>query len=179
MKVAARFLIVFVGFIALIPGFFSAQQTAAGLAGTWSGRATKPGVRPYTVTVVLDGTGAGFIEYPSMKCGGTLHFVRKNGDALTYRETITHGKTKCSEEGRVDLLPSGNSLAWTWSAGEQKATATLTEMQSSGESGCVDCDLNYDRDLVACYRAANAAEQQRCQDRADEDARTCRTTCKQ
>jgi hypothetical protein len=178
MKMASRFLVVCVGIVVLVLGFLSAQETAAGLSGTWSGRATKEGAKPYKVTVILDGSGAGFIEYPAMKCGGTLHFVRKTGDTLSYRETITHGKASCAENGRVDVVPNGNVLAWSWSAGEHKASATLSKMEAIALSGCADCDLKYDQDLQACYRIANSVDQQKCQDQAEEDAQDCQGTCK-
>jgi hypothetical protein len=178
MKVGARFIIFCVGMIILAPGFFLAQQTDARLAGTWSGRATRQGAKSYTVTVILDGTGAGFIEYPNRKCGGTLRFVRKSGDTLSYQETITHGAASCTQSGRVDLVPSGSVLAWNWSAGEDKATATLTTTQTVALSGCPDCDLNYDKDMQACYPVGNSGIQQKCLEKADEDLRTCQMSCK-
>jgi hypothetical protein len=178
MKMAARFLVIFVGIAILAPGFYLAQQTAAGLTGTWSGRATRQGAKSYSVTVILDGTGSGFIEYPNMKCGGTLKFVRKYGDTLSYKETITHGKAKCSEDGRVDLIPSGNVVAWSWSAGDDKATATLTATQANALNGCPECELNYDKDLQACYALPNLGDQQKCEDKADEDSRTCGASCR-
>jgi hypothetical protein len=178
MKFATRFVVLCLGIIFVSPGFYSAQQTAASLSGTWSGRATQQGAKAFNVTVILDGSGSGFIEYPNKKCGGTLRFVRKNGDTLSYQETITHGKTTCAQNGRVDLLSDGNTLAWTWSAGADKATATLAETEVGGSSGCSDCDLNYDNSIQACYPIANSGDQQRCQDRADDDARTCHASCK-
>ena len=177
MKVATRFLVVCVGIVVLVLGFLSAQQTAPGLAGTWSGRATKQGTKSYRVTVILNGSGAGFIEYADMKCGGTLRFVRKEGNILSYKETITHEKTACAQDGQMDVVANGKVLVWSWSAGESKATAKLTATLASAPSGCERCDFAYDRDFQACYRLANAGDQQKCQDLAEEDALTCKRSC--
>lgn len=181
MKTFARYIVLSIAVLILAPGLFWARQTAPGLAGTWSGKTTKhegPKSSATNVIFILDGSGAGFIEYPKLKCGGTLHLVRKNGDTLSYQETITHGKANCSEDGRVDVVPDGNALAWTWSAGQNKATATLTASQASSALGCVECDVNYDNELQACYRMTNSADQQKCQNNADDDLRICQTSCK-
>lgn len=128
--------------------------------------------------MILDGSGAGFIEYPEMKCGGTLRFLRQAGDTLSYGETITHGKASCGPDGRVDVVPSENALTWNWSAGENKATAMLSKTSAGALAGCVQCDINYDRDIQACYRRTNAADQQKCEDVAQDDAKSCNATCK-
>ncbi len=178
MKVVIRVLIVCIGIAILIPSIFSAQGTAAGLAGTWSGRTTSQAAKPYRVTVILDGTGSGFIEYPNRKCGGTLRFLGKNGNTSTYQETITHGKASCPQSGRVALIPDGNALAWSWTAGDDKSIATLTSTQAGQLTGCPDCDLNLAKDIQACYGVGNTPGLQACLDKADEASRTCQMSCR-
>jgi hypothetical protein len=177
VKIAARFLIICVGILIAIPGLFSAQETTAGLSGTWSGRATKEGAKPYPVRVILDGSGAGYIEYPNKKCGGTLRFIGKNGNTSSYQETITHGQANCPQSGRVALIPDGKALTWSWSARDDKATATLTSTQA-GLTGCPDCDLSFDKDIQACYVVGNNTGQQACLDKADDNLRSCQMSCR-
>ena len=178
MRIAIGFLIVCIGIVILIPTILPAQGTPAALAGTWSGRTASQPAKPYRVTVILDATGAGFIEYPNRKCGGTLRFVHKYGDTLSYQETITHGMTSCPKNGRVRLIPSGNTLAWSWTAGDDRATATLTSSNAGQLTGCPDCDLSLARDIQACYVTGNSSGLQTCLDKADEDSRTCQMSCR-
>ena len=178
MKLATRFLLICIGIVILIPGIFSAQGTVAGLSGTWSGRTTSQAAKPYRVTVILDGTGSGFIEYPNRKCGGTLRFLGKNENTSSYQETITHGKANCPQSGRVALIPDGNALDWSWTAADDKATATLTSTQSGQLTGCPDCDLAFAKDIQACYVVGNTTGQQACLDKADDDARACQMSCR-
>jgi hypothetical protein len=178
VKSVIRVLIACIGIVILIPGIFSAQGTATELAGTWSGRTTSQSAKPYRVTVILDGTGSGFIEYPNRKCGGTLRFIGKNGNTSSYQESITHGKANCTVSGRVVLIPEGNALAFSWSAGDDKATATLTSTQSGQLTGCPDCDLALAKDIQACYGVGNTPGLQACLDKADEDSRTCQMSCR-
>jgi hypothetical protein len=179
MKLAASVAFVCLCIAVLVSGVLHAQKPATGLAGgMWSGRATGTDAQSYSVTVTLDGSGNGFVEYPSMKCGGKLRFVRKNGATFSYRETITHGQTKCGAAGQVDLIPNGTQLMLTRSAGASKATATLASVDNPGPNGCASCELNYDQSYQACFRSsASADDRQKCQDRAEDDLHTCEGVC--
>jgi hypothetical protein len=159
MKVAAGVIFIFLVIVVLPFSLLDAQKTNTGLAqGTWSGRANGADVKSYSVTVTLDGTGVGFVEYSSLKCGGKLRFVRRTGNTFSYRETITHGKTKCGAAGQVDMVPNGDQLFWSPAAGGQKVTATLTMVDNPGPHACSSCELNYDQNAAACYRIANAID---------------------
>jgi hypothetical protein len=180
MKLAAGVVFIYFGIAVLLSSALQAQKPAVGLSGgMWSGQATGADAKSYSVTVTLDGTGAGFVEYPSMKCGGRLQFVRKSGDTFSYREKITHGQAKCGPAGQVDMVPNGSQLIWTRSAGGTKATATLTSVDNPGPNGCASCELDYDQAIQACIRVANSDERQKCQDRAEDDLQTCEGACQQ
>jgi hypothetical protein len=179
MKLAASALCICLGIAVLISSPLRAQKTAPGLAGgMWSGRATGADAKSFSVTVTLDGSGAGFIEYPSLKCGGKLRFVRKNGELFSYRETITHGQSRCGAAGQVDLVANGSELMLTRSAGGSKSTATLTSVDSPGPNGCASCELNYDRNYQSCFNTTNSSDdRQKCQDRAEDNLHTCEGVC--
>jgi hypothetical protein len=180
MKVASVVVLVALAMFVMMSGFLHAQKPAAGLAeGVWSGRATGSDSKSFSVTLTMDGSGAGFVEYPSMKCGGQLRFVRKNGESFSYRETITHGQAKCGAAGVIDLTPDGDKLALIRSAGATKSTATLTRVDQPGPNQCATCELHYDQTYQGCYRISDADERQKCQDTAEDDLRTCEGECQQ
>jgi hypothetical protein len=179
MKMKACFFFVCLVVAVAASGLIHAQNAAARPAGRWSGRATGTDAKPYSVTVILDESGAGLIEYPSLKCGGTLRFVRRSGAAFVYQEKITHGQTKCGQGGRIDVLPDGAQIGWTRSISGTKATATLTSDEDLAEDSCASCEVNYDQALQACFRIANPDDQQKCHDRAEDDLNTCERICRQ
>jgi hypothetical protein len=181
MKLSSRLCsLVCLGIAVVISGSLYAQKPATGLArGSWSGRATGSDSKTFSVTVSLNGNGGGFVEYPSLKCGGSLRYFRRNGDAYSYRETITHGESHCGAAGTIDLVPDGTQLDWTKTAGGQKSTATLTIPDNPGPNACATCELNYDQNYLACDRMTNSDDKQKCRDRADDDLRTCEGACTQ
>jgi hypothetical protein len=176
MKVAGGVAFICFSIAFCVSGFGYAQKPPAGLAsGMWSGQASGSDAKSYSITVSLDGSGAGFIEYPSMKCGGRLKFVRQSGTAYSYRETITHGRTKCTA-GVVDLVPNGSQVTWIHTASGQRVTATLNTVDNQGNDGCTSCELDYDQALQACFRSTGE-DRQRCQDRAEDDLHACEGAC--
>jgi hypothetical protein len=179
MKLAASLFVVCLSIVG-ISGYVHAQKNAPGLAGgRWAGRADAGDAKSYSVTVILDGNGTGFIEYPSMKCGGTLHFVRKNGEAFLYREAITHGQSKCGASGQVELIPDGADLTWTRLSAGTHASATLSSVQSENTGDCTSCEISYDQSVAACYRNPSMDDRQKCLDRAEDDLHTCEGICKE
>ena len=178
MKLAAGVVFICVGLLFVASGFPQAQKPSSGVAaGTWSGQAT--GSKTYSVTVWMDGSGKGYVEYPSLKCGGRLIFVKKNGDTSSFRETITHGQAKCGPAGQIDLTPNGEQLAWTRSAGSNHSNATLTMVAAPGPNECASCELHYDQSYQACFRNSNMDDRQKCQDSAEDELRTCEGACRQ
>lgn len=178
MKLAASVAFICTGLFFAASGFPQAQKPAPGVAkGTWSGQAT--GSKSYSVTVWMDGSGKGYVEYPSLKCGGRLTFVKKNADTSSYRETITHGQAKCGAAGQIDLTPDGEQMGWARTAGSNHSNATLTLVAEPGPNQCAACELHYDQSYQACYRNSNMDDRQKCQDTAEDDLRACEGACKQ
>ena len=88
----------------------------AGLGGTWSGIVTQSEPNTtYAVEMELYGM-LGSINYPSLKCGGKLEFLREEGKIFFYRETLTFGKDRCIDGGTVQISPHplGDSTLWNW-----------------------------------------------------------------
>jgi hypothetical protein len=156
-----------------------AQNSSVGmLAGTWSGKATGGAAKSYSVTVSLNGTGTGFVEYPSMKCGGTLKFVRKSGDSYSYHETITHGQARCGAAGQIDMSPDGSNVAWARTSAGNRTTATLTNTDNPDPNGCASCEMNYDQSAQQCERSASPDDRQKCLDHAEDDLHMCEGNCR-
>ncbi len=180
MRVFLGVILGLVGVCILAFSSLDAQNTSTGLArGIWSGSASGPASKPYHVTVTLDGAGTGFIEYSTMKCGGKLRFVRKNGMTYSYRETITHGQAKCGAAGQVNLVASGEQLMWTRISGNQKTSGTLSSVDMPDPNDCTTCELNYDQNYDACYTIPNADDRQKCLDRAQDNLQTCESDCQE
>lgn len=110
--------------------FASTTDEAAPL-GEWSGTVTQiyqdgsQGSYPTTMTISSsDGKLGGVIRYPSLKCGGSLTFIRRvagTGD-YEFRETIEDGKDRCVDGGfvRVNFVKAlddtidPDNLTWAW-----------------------------------------------------------------
>ena len=85
--------------------------------GRWYGvgheRPIRQGVASeYTISISLAGTG-GTIDYPSLRCGGSLTRISGNSTRAVFRERIGYGT--CIDGGEVTLsLVNGNRLSFTW-----------------------------------------------------------------
>jgi len=100
---------------AFISAIATGPTDAAGLGGTLQGSVTQDAPRStYEVEMELHGN-RGSVNYPSLGCGGRLKFVRSDGKAYWYRETITAGKEKCINGGstRMSRHPTEKN-AWNW-----------------------------------------------------------------
>jgi hypothetical protein len=103
------------------------RAPADSLAGTWSGSGHQSGggfeSSDYPVVMTIDQSGAS-IDYPSLKCGGSLVELANSGTSAKYREQITYGK--CLDGGMISVTLAGNRLAWNWSgSGGVTVTALL------------------------------------------------------
>ncbi len=93
----------------------SALTSAAGLGGTVTGDVAQEGSRDsYPVEMELYGS-VGNVDYPSLRCGGTVRFLREDNGAFVYRERITYGKAYCHEDGTIQISPkAGAATVWSW-----------------------------------------------------------------
>jgi hypothetical protein len=85
------------------------------LVGTWQGvghqtPAGKTG-SDYPVVMNIGGNG-GSIDYPSLKCGGSLTRLSGSATSAQYREHITYGN--CLDGGTVSVNLFQGRLSWTW-----------------------------------------------------------------
>jgi hypothetical protein len=87
------------------------------LIGTWrgTGHQTPAGASgaDYPVVMVV-GNGTASIDYPSLKCGGTLTQLSASGSSAQYREHISHGQDRCTDGGTVTVNLDNGRLVWSW-----------------------------------------------------------------
>jgi hypothetical protein len=126
----------------LVVLIFTSLATASSqtLEGSWSGTATdsRASERPFPVSMTLDSTGNGRIDYRSFPCGGTLTLLSHTGNTYRYLETLTYGVKLCINGGELTVVPSGDSLQWTWRGGGASATASLAGHRvETSPAGCI------------------------------------------
>jgi hypothetical protein len=113
---------------AFCSGLAPAVSQAAGLGGTWQGNVTQDNPNStYPMEMELYGE-KGSINYPSLRCGGTLQFVRSDGMVYWYREALTFGKDKCIDGGTVEMRPhpvDKSAWIWRWDGGGTTARGVL------------------------------------------------------
>lgn len=106
----------------------SAPAQAQTLAGQWCGVAeqTGPGDHRSEWDAVVELKGpTGTTEYPSLKCGGTLTFERRDGNIHFYRERISYGHGLCLDEGLLGIELLGPTIRYEWTGSGAKASAVL------------------------------------------------------
>ena len=87
----------------------------------------QPDNNRYPVTVKIDASGNGTIDYSTLKCGGTLAAAGRSGAGFVFKETLTYG-SNCTA-GDITLVPSGNSLRFEW---RQFGYSGLGDLTASG-----------------------------------------------
>ena len=97
-------------------------------AGTWRGPVDQPGSQPYSMAMKLrlrNGKLSGSVDYPELRCGGTLTEASGVPGGIMLTERITYGGDTCVSEGRWSMMPiPGGRLAASYS-GVAAANATL------------------------------------------------------
>jgi hypothetical protein len=101
------------------------------LVGTWRGvghQSPAPkGGADYPIVMVIGGNG-GSIEYPSLRCGGSLARLSGAATSAQFREQITHGN--CINGGTVSVNLFRGRLSWTWigqASGKQYSVIAVLE----------------------------------------------------
>jgi hypothetical protein len=114
--------------LALLWPLAASPAEAQTLSGQWRGWGVQTGPGDYrsewSANLSLDGA-TGHMEYPSLQCGGTLTFERREGNVHVYRERITYGRDGCLDNGLVGVEPVGASMRWQWTGSGARATALL------------------------------------------------------
>ncbi|MGH6735545.1 MAG: hypothetical protein ACRECX_05635 [Methyloceanibacter sp.] len=102
------------------------EVPAASLAGTWSGSGHQTGGgaprQNYPVVMTIN-SGGGTIDYPSLKCGGSLMELSNSGTSAEYRERITYGN--CIDGGTISVSFADGKLHWVWTGSGIGVTAML------------------------------------------------------
>ena len=104
----------------------------------WVGLATQtqddaPPIQ-WRVSIIFNSVESARIDYPSLKCGGVMRFIRRSGAVRVYRERIRYGREICVDNGRITVRRQGTRLVWRWT-GERtpyptmKAQATLVRVR--------------------------------------------------
>jgi hypothetical protein len=112
----------------LMAAFATMASAQAAPVGVWRGiglQVDSGGKQSeWTIDLRIKADGSATVEYPSLKCGGTLAALPGG----KYRETITHGD--CVTGGTVGFVPMGGKLIWYWTTDQPdfrdvNATAVL------------------------------------------------------
>lgn len=102
--------------------------------GRWQGTVNQPGYSGYPAVLQLQttatGVPAGAMSYPSLGCTATLAFMRSEGNAVWFTESIQVGRGKCQDGGQIALAPTAtDALTWKYfvpgNQGAAVANATL------------------------------------------------------
>ena len=74
--------------------------------GVWKGAGYQHNTdSSWTITVFFDeGIGQYVIQYPSLGCTGYWQLINANDKTIEFREILTQGQGKCTDDGRVILL---------------------------------------------------------------------------
>jgi hypothetical protein len=115
-------------FIILACFLASTPAAAQTLSGQWCGTAqqTGPGDHRSQWDAVVELKGAvGTTEYPSLGCGGTLSFERREGNVHWYREKIRYGRGDCLDGGLLGIEPQGLSVRFQWTGSDANASGVL------------------------------------------------------
>ena len=87
--------------------------------GRWQGTVTQAGYSPYPAVMHLQsssaGTLGGTMAYPSIPCTASLTFIRSEGNAFWFRESIQEGRGKCLDGGQISVLAvPGDTVVWRY-----------------------------------------------------------------
>jgi hypothetical protein len=100
------FLIRIATILALLLVSASAATSRSWLGGTWVGTGyqiddNSTWSMKLTVAQLKNGRRRFSIEYPSLNCGGRWKLLNSNRRKLVFREQLSYGQEKCSDNGRV------------------------------------------------------------------------------
>lgn len=192
-RVATGFLMLLVMISPLLPAQCIADAREAGampddsrLAGKWSGIVDQPGgeISSYTIVMTLESSGGGTVDYPDLKCGGTLTRIRSEGEYFFYRERIAYGKETCIDGGTMRLKLQDGKLELYWFESATIARALLTAEKQAVRSeaqpvDCLSCTAAYDQENSACaMNISDLKARAKCRDDAVNALRKCLSGCR-
>lgn len=88
-------------------------------AGQWQGTVNQAGYPPYPAVMQLQTTAAGVpggtMTYPSLDCTASLVFIRSEGNAVWFRESVLEGRGRCVDGGQISVSAvPGDTLTWRY-----------------------------------------------------------------
>jgi hypothetical protein len=122
----------------LLAGCSGSDSALKTMTGTWYGNGNQlDNGTTWSIKVNLSDKEQS-IEYPSLKCGGTLTLIDEAEKKLTFQETITFGIGRCTNKGYVELTLNTDELLdfkyysptnTEYNKGELNAKGVLTREQ--------------------------------------------------
>lgn len=105
-----------IALLVLFSAVAAIDSYSRGLGGSWEGNVTQddpPSTYPMEMNLYGD---VGNINYPSLRCGGNLKFIRSDGKSYWYQENLTFGKDKCIDGGILQMSRHalGDDTYWDW-----------------------------------------------------------------
>lgn len=86
----------------LVAGGISAQTKAKSwMSGTWEGTGYQIDDQSTWTMLVTAGRRRVTIEYPSLQCGGRWKPISITADRARFKEILSHGQEKCTDNGNV------------------------------------------------------------------------------
>jgi hypothetical protein len=107
---------------------FQGHALAQSLNGTWRGTGHQSPAggagADWSIAMTIN-ANASSIDYPSLKCGGTLAQLSRTDSSAEFREHITYGQERCVDGGTITVKYLNGQLGWSWfgSQGGKQYTA--------------------------------------------------------
>lgn len=87
--------------------------------GVWGGVVKQTNYGEYEVHMTINrmevGKTAGKIDYPTLKCGGTLTFTEQRDDRYVFIESIEKGRGRCTDGGTIEIRKTeATTIFWEY-----------------------------------------------------------------
>ncbi|WP_144776872.1 hypothetical protein [Marinobacter maritimus] len=123
--------------ILLLPSVSQGSNDA--FAGQWQAAILgKSGTNKYNLQIDIsesNGKLTGTTRYLDLGCGGTLTAVQSSSEQVTFRETLTRGKSKCVQGAGIRLVRKQGGLTYEWLYPNGKTGLQATLVPGNGGAG--------------------------------------------
>lgn len=129
--VIKRLLILLLLVLSLCTVVSAQEPNEFGFEGVWKGSGSQDRTTFWTIKITVS-ENKYLIDYPSVRCGGRLILTNKNDERIEFRESLTYGRDKCINNGKVILVKDGSNhilFQWYYKNGKKGARGTLTRQQ--------------------------------------------------
>lgn len=105
------------------------EQIDFNFNGVWKGNGYQYNTKQtWRITLQINKNGQSLVDYPSLKCGGTLTLLEDGKSSLKFKEKITYGN--CVDNGLMNLSSENGSnlrFQWFFSNGQLGADGSLVK----------------------------------------------------